>query len=300
MADLLRRSLGPTIQIITDFRPGLAPARADPNQLELALLNLAVNARDAMPLGGRLAIIARRAAVPGDDGAPGLPPGEYVCVSVRDTGTGMDEATLARATEPFFTTKGVGKGTGLGLSMVHGLAAQSGGALRIASRSGEGTTVELWLPVAEVAGAGREADSTAPSPPAATRACRILVVDDDPLITAGTAAMLEDLGHTVIEVPSAEAALDILEAGGKVDLVITDHAMPGMTGAELARRIRDAWPGLPVILASGYADLPDGEERGLRRLAKPYHQEDVAAQIAEVIGALPPGNVVSIEAARRA
>jgi PAS domain S-box-containing protein len=298
MAELLRRSLGPAIQVGTDFLDNLPAIRVDPNQLELALLNLAVNARDAMPLGGQLAVTARCAAgggIPQD-----LAPGRYLCLAVSDTGTGMDEATLKRATEPFFTTKGVGKGTGLGLSMVHGLAAQSGGAMRISSSMGSGTTVELWLPVAE--GAGLQ-DSAPPAlaeaaSGAAPRPCRVLVVDDDPLICAGTADMLEDLGHTVIEASSAARALEALRSGAQVDLVITDHAMPGMTGMELARQIQETWPALPVLLATGYADLPEGEFAGLPRLSKPYRQEELAAQIARLLECRPPSNVIPIEAAR--
>ena len=175
----------------------------------------------------------------------------------------MDEATLRRATEPFFTTKGIGKGTGLGLSMVHGLAAQSGGLMRINSRIGVGTMVELWLPVSGEAAMlpnplGPDA-AVAVAGAATLQPCRVLVVDDDPLIAAGTVAMLEDLGHVVIEAPSATRALEILRAGTQVDLVITDHAMPGMTGLELAREIQKTWAAVPVLLATGYADLSESE-----------------------------------------
>jgi CheY-like chemotaxis protein len=302
MADLMRRSLGPAVQIGTDFLDDLPAVQVDPNQLELALLNLAVNARDAMPLGGRLVITARCASVAGG-AAQELAPGRYVRLAVSDTGTGMDEATLARASEPFFTTKGVGKGTGLGLSMVHGLAAQSGGAMHIVSRVGAGTTVELWLPVAEDAPGEApvpEEPAGAAASAAAARPCHVMVVDDDPLIAVGTAEMLEDLGHTVIVVSSAARALDALRAGAQVDLVITDHAMPGMTGIELARQIRETWPGLSVLLATGYADLPEREFAGLPRLAKPYRQEELAAQIARLLDRAPGSNVIPIDAARRA
>jgi PAS domain S-box-containing protein len=302
MADLLRRSLGPVVDIATGPLHDLPPIRVDPNQLELALLNLAVNARDAMPLGGRLTISGSHAREGGT--APReLQPGRYVCLRVADTGAGMDEATLKRATEPFFTTKGVGKGTGLGLSMVHGLAAQSGGAMHIASRPGAGTTVELWLPVADEAVVARagltfaEPEGAAPLP--AGRPWRVLVVDDDPLISSGTADMLEDLGHSAIEAPSAPRALELLRGGAAVDLVITDHAMPGMTGTELAREIEREWPSLPVLLATGYADLPDGEAPSVPRLAKPYKQEELAFQIRRLLDRAPP-NVIPIESARRA
>jgi signal transduction histidine kinase len=298
MEEMLRRTLGTTIQINIELEQDLPAIRVDPNQLELALLNLTLNARDAMPLGGRLEIAARR--TPASSGPQGLLPGDYVCLVVADSGTGMDDATVKRATEPFFTTKGAGKGTGLGLSMVHGLAAQSGGAMRIFSNVGTGTSVELWLPTAERA-------TVEPVGPMAVRSgsglCyRILVVDDDPLIGSATTAMLEDLGHAVVETTSGNRALEILRTGPMVDLVITDQAMPGMTGTQLSRQIRRNWPDLPIILATGYADLPNGEDPGLPRLSKPYQQEELSAMIAQVLGPVRPGgdNVISIEAARRA
>ena len=297
MEEMLRRTLGPSIDITTVFGEGLPSIRVDPNQLELALLNLALNARDAMPLGGRLAVVARRMAA--QAGPQGLQPGEYVCIAVRDSGAGMDESTLKRATEPFFTTKGAGKGTGLGLSMVDGLAAQSGGAMRILSRVGEGTTVELWLPVSERAVA--EAEQRTAAPLGDGSHWRVLIVDDDQLISMATAAMLEDLGHLVVEASSGQSALELLRGGTEVDLVITDHAMPGMTGTELARQIKAHWPGLPVILATGYADLPNDEEPGCPRLSKPYQQEDLAAEIARAFDPIhASANVVSLELARRA
>ena len=293
MAEMLRRTLGPTIGIEITFEPDLPPIRVDPNQFELALLNLVINARDAMPDGGQVNIVACRERAAG--GMPELGAGEFVCVLVADTGIGMDETTLKRATEPFFTTKGVGKGTGLGLSMVHGLAAQSGGAMQISSRPGSGTTVRLWLPV-DHSVTKRSAANVEPHP-RHERACRVLVVDDDPLILSSTAAMLEDLGHVVIEASSAARALDVLRLGPRIDLVITDQAMPGMTGLELARQVRQAWPGTPVILASGYADLPDSFDVPVPRLAKPYQQAELATCIAAVLGG---GNVVPIDRARRA
>ena len=288
MAEMLRRSLGPAVQIHTEFRSGLAAVRVDPNQFELALLNLALNARDAMPFGGTLAVGARGADAA--EGPPGLAPGDYVCVEVTDTGTGMDEETLKRDAEPFFTTKGVGKGTGLGLSMVHGLAAQSDGAMRITSRPGQGTTVELWLPAAE-----RPASAQPAAPAHATshaHARRVLLVDDDPLILLSTAALLEDLGHTVVQASSGAAALEFLRAGEMVQLVVTDQAMPGMLGTELVRQVRASWPELPIILATGYADLPPGEDVQVPRLAKPYTQAQLAAEIARLIGEPAATNVI--------
>ncbi len=303
MAELLRRSLGPVVDIVTSDLAALPPVRVDPNQLELALLNLAVNARDAMPLGGRLSITGHFV-----DQAGGAPPdlaaGRYVCVAVSDTGLGMDAVTLKHATEPFFTTKGVGKGTGLGLSMVHGLAAQSGGAMRISSTPGAGTTVELWFPVAaQLSGSQSESTTDAAETRMAVSTGRprfVLVVDDDPLISSGTVAMLEDLGHTAIEAHSAQRALEILETGQKFDLVVTDHAMPAMTGIALAAEIGKRWPQLPVLLATGYADLPEGEAIDLPRLSKPYRQEELAALIEQLAELRRASNVVPLDAVRRA
>ena len=295
MVEMLRRSLGPGIQIKTDFETDLPPTRVDPNQLELALLNLALNARDAMPLGGRLTISAHRERIGAGD-VPGLQPGDYVCIAERDTGEGMDEVTLKRATEPFFTTKGAGRGTGLGLSMVDGLVAQSGGAMRITSQQGAGSTVELWLPVAEAEAIERPRP-VAPQRVQESRCCRVLVIDDDPIVLAGTAAMLEDLGHTATEVDSAEQGLKILQSDASIDLVITDHAMPGMTGTELAKRIRRKWPELPVIIATGYAELPGELDPSVPRLSKPYRQQDLAAVVAQLIGEQPAAEPAPLNAA---
>src|SRR3954471_3949307 len=295
MVEMLGRSLGPGIQISTEFEPALPPTRADPNQLELASVHLALNARDAMPLGGTLTISAHRELIGAGD-VPGLPPGDYVCISERDTGDGMDEATLKRATEPFFTTKGAGRGTGLGLSMVDGLVAQSGGAMRITSRVGLGTTVELWLPVAEAVEAKRPRPTAVPRIEEA-HCCRVLVVDDDPIVLAGTVAMLEDLGHSVCEATSAAEALQMLGAEPEVDLVITDHAMPGMTGTELAAQIRQHWPELPIVLATGYSELPVDGEPGLPRLLKPYRQQELAQLVARMIEPVPRPRAPAVGAA---
>ena len=205
-----------------------------------------------------------------------LEAGPYIRVQVRDTGAGMDAALLERAREPFFSTKAVGKGTGLGLSMVDGLAVQLGGLFELASEIGKGTVATLWLPVATQAAAAVE--TLAPQAPA-SRAATIMVVDDDPLIAMNTVDMLEDLGHTVIEANSGKQALEILHAGQPLDLLMTDHAMPGMTGTELARIIRRERPGLPVLLATGYADLGADQNPDLPRLAKPYHQAQLQMEI---------------------
>src|SRR6185437_1377471 len=283
MSDLLRRTLGPTIELAASFPDDLALIHVDPNQLELAILNLSINARDAMPQGGKLVISAQRETV-GQFNSRELASGEFVRIIVSDSGLGMDEATLKRAAEPFFTTKGLGKGTGLGLSSVYGMARQSGGAIGIASRVGVGTTVELWMPVAAgaekrilgVAGVAIRDDG------AKTRACSILLVDDDPMVAETTVGMLEVLGHRVKVASSGGRALEMLGADASVDLVITDYAMPGMTGKELARRIRETRPNLPVVLASGYAELAAQDDSGLPRLDKPYALD----KLASVIGAM--------------
>ncbi|CDZ26639.1 Putative sensor histidine kinase/response regulator [Neorhizobium galegae bv. officinalis] len=272
--DLLSKALGPGVDITKDIPPRLPQLLVDSNQLELALLNLFVNARDAMIGGGTIMVSAEEKDVSRHGS---LAAGRYVRISVSDTGEGMDETTVTRAAEPFFTTKGPGKGTGLGLSMVHGLAAQSGGILDLSSVKGEGTTVSLWLPVAENVAAAASPEATSQdAAPNLPQALTVLVVDDDSLVSMGTSAMLEDLGHVATEASSAAAALEILGSGGKFDLVITDHAMPGMTGAELARRIIASYPGLPVILASGYVELH--EDHGLSdllRMTKPFTQEQL-------------------------
>ncbi|MGE7472259.1 PAS domain S-box protein [Bosea sp. NPDC003192] len=277
MGDLLQRSLGPLIRIATDFPADLAMAAADPNQLETAVLNLAVNARDAMPDGGTLRIRAGNEAV-GRGHRTGLPAGDYIRLSVADTGSGMDAKTLAQATEPFFTTKGIGKGTGLGLSMVHGMAEQLGGRLQLDSRLGQGTTVEIWLPAATAAIAAEPAPRPVEPRTEADMAPRpltVLAVDDDALVLMNTTALLEDLGHRVIEASSGQEALAALEGGETIDLLITDHAMPQMTGAQLIAEVGERWPALPVILATGYADLPAGARPGVLRLNKPFWQADL-------------------------
>ncbi|MDB5459082.1 MAG: Histidine kinase [Caulobacteraceae bacterium] len=268
MIGLIERSIGPTIRVKIQFPAALPRARTDANQLEAALLNLVVNARDAMPGGGTLAVTAREEAV---DGV------RYVCLSVVDTGKGMDEVMLSRAMEPFFTTKGVGKGTGLGLSMVHGLAEQSGGRLILSSRVDEGTTAEIWLPATEEESRPRPAPEQGP---VAVAPMVILVVDDDPLVLANTAAMLEDLGHTVAQAASGAEALEIVVRDPAIDLVISDHAMPEMTGLELAGVIKAGRPDLPLILATGYAELPPDADPTLPRLAKPFTQRELALMVA--------------------
>ena len=287
MSDLLRSSVGPRVRIETRFPLGVAPAHADVNQLELALLNLAVNARDAMPQGGSLTIAAREEEA-GPGAHSGLAIGCYVVLSVTDSGEGMDAATLNRAADPFFTTKETGKGTGLGLSMVHGLAVQSGGQLVLHSRKDEGTTAELWLPRAEVLAVPRAAPIGRAGAPSGRR-YGILLVDDDPLVRTSTIATLEDLGHTVIEAASGPQALEILRGGAFVDLVITDHSMPMMTGLQLAEEIARLRPGLGVLLATGYAEAAASATGGLVRLAKPFGRDALSQAIEDCLAARVPG-----------
>ncbi|MBV8592699.1 MAG: response regulator, partial [Caulobacteraceae bacterium] len=275
MKDLLARTLGPGVRLQHDIPGALPPILIDANQLELALLNLSVNARDAMPDGGVITLSADAISCPCEGAPAELAPGDYVRISVSDTGVGMSPEVLARSAEPFFTTKGIGKGTGLGLSMVHGLAAQSGGQMTLSSREGEGARVDIWIPQASTAppSPARKATRSRAAQPGDRRT--ILVVDDDTLVAAGTVAMLEDLGHEVVEVHSAPEALRLLDSRADVDLVITDHAMPGMTGVELADRLRILHPGLAVVLATGYADLAKTAGVGLPRLTKPFMQDEL-------------------------
>ena len=282
----LDRTIGPNIEVNMRFPGELPRVHTDPYQLEAALMNLAVNARDAMPRGGSITISARRERIRGHTT---LAPGDYVRLTVADTGEGMDGATLARAMEPFFTTKGVGKGTGLGLSMVHGLAAQSGGELSMTSRPGVGTQVELWLPVVTAGTPGVAVAEGDDLPVGAERRLLILAVDDDSLVLTNTAAMLEDLGHEVIVASSGKEGLEALRSRPDIDLVISDEVMPNMTGSQFAEAVRRNHPDLPVIITSGYAELPpEAAGAGLPRLAKPFGQGDLAACVSEAMERVAP------------
>jgi signal transduction histidine kinase/CheY-like chemotaxis protein len=285
MSALLDRTVGPAVRVTRALAADLPRILIDANQLELALLNLAVNARDAMPEGGELILSAERVELDAEAlAALRLAPGAYVRLSVTDTGSGMDEATLAWSAEPFFTTKGIGKGTGLGLSMVQGLVVQSGGAMRLTSAPGQGVRVDLWLPQASSAASpAQPPHSERPEVDATQEGRTVLVVDDDPLVAAGAAAMLEDLGHTVLQAASAREALALIQSGLEIDLILTDHAMPEMTGVELARRLRQLRPDLRLVLTTGYADLPANltAELGIPRLAKPFDQDELSWAVAE-------------------
>ncbi|WP_159811296.1 PAS domain-containing sensor histidine kinase [Pseudomonas sp. 18058] len=275
---LLRSSLGPNIKIETRFPLELDRVLADTNQLELAILNLATNARDAMPDGGSVIIKAEHEVVL-EQAQHALAAGHYVCLSLTDTGAGMDANTLASAKDPFFTTKGLGKGTGLGLSMVHGFIEQLGGRFVLKSEPGQGTTAELWLPVAT------HADIASPlpviEPVSSVPRLSVLVVDDDSLVLTSTVLLLEDLGHRVLSVTSGAQALSLFDQGEVIDLMITDMAMPHMSGAQLAHAVRLLKPDLPIILATGYAERLEGFAAQLPRLPKPFTQLNLLEVIAQ-------------------
>ncbi|MGL3822957.1 PAS domain-containing protein [Sphingopyxis sp. R3-92] len=282
MLDLMRRTLGPSWPVEVNFPHDLPPVVGDANQIEMAILNLAVNARDAMPGGGTIFVAANSEHL--DVASGELAPGSYLKLSVIDTGFGMDEDTLARAVEPFFTTKGVGKGTGLGLSMIHGLAQQLGGTFTLESRAGEGTTASLWLPAATPAEEQLDRPSDdAHDAPTKLHRLKILAVDDDSLILMNTSALLEDLGHTVFEASSGDEALALFAANCDIDVIVTDHAMPGMTGAELAEQIEEIRSNVPLILATGYGELPPGFRSGAVKLGKPFSQKALADALSQAM-----------------
>jgi signal transduction histidine kinase/CheY-like chemotaxis protein len=291
MSDLIRRSLDPSIDVKITHSPDLPPARVDPNQLELAILNLAINARDAMPSGGTINIEAAAASV---DRQRGLAAGSYVRVAVSDTGTGMDEHTLARAVEPFFSTKGVGKGTGLGLSMVHGLAAQLGGRLNLTSTPGKGTTAEIWLPIAHEAPGTDDLESR-PIRPAPRRAT-ILLVDDEELVRIGTSEMLSDLGYEVAQAASGGEAMRMLRAGEVPELLVTDYLMPGMNGVELIESATAIAPGIKAMLITGYSTIAEGPGSAIPRLGKPFRQAELAEMVADLLTRETKGNVLRFPA----
>lgn len=279
MAGLIGSTLGPKIDVRVDVSPHLPAASADGNQLEMALLNLAVNARDAMQDGGILTISVKSSSEPQNKRA-GLAEGQYICLSVTDTGAGMDEVTRQRAIEPFFSTKGIGKGTGLGLSMVHGLVAQLGGGLTIDSAPGRGSSIQLWLPVST--SAVDEEQSTTPAS-APKRAGTALLVDDEVLVRMSTADMLAELGYDVAEASCAEEALRLVKEGLRPDLLVTDQLMPGMSGVQLAHELRTDLQDLPVLIVSGYAER-DGVDPNLPRLTKPFRQDELVERLASLAG----------------
>ncbi|KAA0595353.1 response regulator [Azospirillum lipoferum] len=298
MSSLLERSLGGQISVTIEVPPGLPAALIDRAQLESAILNLAINARDAMPAGGRLSLTAFVAEIGDGDvggemggemngtmaGPVELKAGTYVAVRVADTGTGIDPAVLPHVFEPFFTTKPLDKGSGLGLSMVQGMATQSGGGVRIDSTPGGGTVITLYLP--SVAAVADRAERTAAEVERG-HGRTILLVEDDAIVRMGTMALLESLGHRVIEAESGESALDLLRDGAEVDALVTDFAMPGMNGAEVVRNVRNLRPGIPALIVTGYADTPDLGE-AVRLLRKPFSPHQIADRLADMLPAKRP------------
>lgn len=279
MRDLLQSTMGGSIGINTRLQADLWPAMVDPTQLELAVLNLAINARDAMEVGGTLSVETANVVL-GPPGAPEEPPpGEYVAVRVTDNGTGMPEAVREKVFEPFFTTKEVGKGSGLGLSQVLGFAQQSGGGVYIESRVGEGTAVFVYLPRTEQRPA--PAVSIGVRAVAADRSgASILLVDDDNGVREVTATMLRELGYRVHEAGSGGAALDLLQREPCIDLLLVDFAMPGMSGADVVRRVHITRPLLPTVFITGYADhsaLGDVGENHI--IGKPFHRDELAHKV---------------------
>ncbi|MET1755662.1 ATP-binding protein [Novosphingobium sp. RD2P27] len=280
MRDLIASSIGPGINLELRCEDGLPAGMVDPNQLELAVLNLCVNARDAMPESGRLTIsVTVENLEPGE--VPRLASGVYLRLSVIDTGTGMSPETLQRAVEPFYSTKDVGKGTGLGLSMVHGLASQLGGGFGLSSTPGQGTRVDLWLPAAVDAAVSFRLHEAASSD--SIEPLSILLVDDEPLVRTATAEMLRELGHHVREVASGADALASL-ATSPFDLVVTDYKMPRMNGAELARKIASRQPAIPVLLITGYTGA-GALKLDTPRLDKPFRRADLSSAIRRALHA---------------
>jgi CheY-like chemotaxis protein len=280
-AEMLRRTLGGTVTVETDLAPGLWTALVDPTQIELMVLNLAINARDAMPegAGGHIAISTRN--VPrGDPGRPeDLADGDYVMFAVADNGSGMPQEVAAKAFEPFFTTKAPGKGSGLGLSQVYGVAQQLGGSVRLNTRVGEGTTIEVFLPRTEAA--AQPAPAADPAAASVGRRASILVVDDEDDVREVAVAHLDALGYRTLAASNGAAALEMIAADKGIDLVLADYAMPGMTGADLARVARATRPDLPIIVVTGYADMAKLDEQlnGVLVIKKPYRQSELVSRI---------------------
>lgn len=281
MRDLLERSLGPMIDVALDIPERLPAVTVDPHQLELAILNLAVNARDAMNGRGGLVISATRDDL-AEGQVSGVPAGQYVSLSVEDNGSGMSADVLGRCLEPFFSTKGVGKGTGLGLSMVQGLAAQSGGGIGIDSTPGNGTRVTIWLPLSHTRAEDEEAAPV--EEPQAPRPTHVLLVDDEEMVRHTTALQLRDLGYRVTEADSASTALRLLDDGLEPDILVTDHLMPGRTGAQLVDDLRQRAPALPVLVITGYSNLTPAQTEGIEVLAKPFRRAELAERVAQLVG----------------
>ena len=286
MEGMLRSTLGATMAIETKLAPGLPAALADPSQVELMILNLAINARDAMPAGGIISIETSTVRL-GEPSRPEEPPaGDYVVVAVRDTGIGIAPDVIEHIFEPFFTTKDVGKGSGLGLPQVLGVAQQLGGGVRVHTLVGRGTTIGICLPRAASPASAEPDDAVGHSPSPAARPARLLLVDDDPDVRAVTAAMLRQAGHEVLEASSGAATLEVLaQEGGRVELLVADFAMPEMNGVTLAGAAREIVRDLPVLFVTGYADTA-----ALSRFAapedvlqKPFGASELLARVAAAL-----------------
>jgi CheY-like chemotaxis protein len=284
MRDLVQRSLGPTIEVIVEMPEGLPNILIDPHQLELGVLNLAVNARDAIAERGFLKISACAEVVSDSPGiGPAPAPGCYVRLTVSDNGSGMSEEVLQRCVEPFYSTKGVGKGTGLGLSMVQGLALQSGGGFDIRSTPGLGTRVDIWLPVSSADVYAPAQGEGAPAP-GADHPYHVLVVDDEELVRYTVALQLRDLGYRVTEAASPSAAEQMVGAGLRPDVLITDQLMAEKSGTQLALSLREILPALPVLIVTGYTRESSTRIAGFEVLAKPFSRADIASKVAQAIG----------------
>jgi CheY-like chemotaxis protein len=301
MSDLLKRSLGETIRLEVVTAPGLWSVEADPNQLESAILNLAVNARDAMPRGGTLTIETANAWLDESYAASQaeVAPGNYVVIAVSDTGEGMSKETLARVFEPFFTTKEVGKGTGLGLSMIYGFVKQTGGHVKVYSEEGRGTTVKIYLP--RLAGThdeeeARKEDEVLPGHANET----VLVVEDDDDVRAYSVDLLRELGYRVLEAHDGAAALRLLERPDvTVDLMFTDVVMPNMSGRELVDAARKLRPRLKVLYTSGYtrnAIVHGGRlDAGVEMIAKPFTYHELSVRIRDLLDAVASGRLLVVD-----
>jgi signal transduction histidine kinase/CheY-like chemotaxis protein len=293
MADLLNRALGESVGVETVIAGGLWNTLADPAQVESAILNLAINARDAMPEGGKLTIELTNAAL--DEAYAGragveIEAGQYVLLAISDTGHGMPAATLARVFEPFFTTKSVDKGTGLGLSMVFGFVKQSGGHIQLYSEEGEGTTVKIYLPRSR-----RSEDLNIPLPAVALtgRSEVILVVEDEDMVRSAAVGMLRDMGYTCMHAANGAEAVQILKSGVKIDLLFTDVIMPGpVKSRDMAAQAQALYPNLPVLFTSGYTEnaiVHHGRlDEGVHLLSKPYQREDLARRVRSLLDAAKP------------
>jgi CheY-like chemotaxis protein len=271
------------VRIVTALQPDLWPAMIDPTQIELVILNLAINARDAMEVGGTLTVETGNVTLGAPARAEEPSAGDYVMIAVTDTGSGMSEEVLAKVFEPFFTTKEVGKGSGLGLSQVFGLAKQSGGGVRIDSVAGEGASVRVFLPRTSVAPQAETGGAHTAAEPA-PKDLQVLLVDDDSAVREVTANLLQDLGYRVVEAGSGGAALDMLDGQAEIDLLLVDFAMPGMNGAEVAREVHARRPDLPILFVTGYADTEAlAAAAGDGILRKPFVERDLAAKLRSVL-----------------